>query len=174
MGYSKHIRAFNRVKHILDALLTTNAHFEVNSPPGMDASKFAYYIREGIFCAEYHYKQGKENFKPYAELKLKYTFKAQNQVVKCTPRLDLLTPIETLARMNISGVSSTIAVLGAAIMHKAPEMHFPQASIETINPETLAKWAEQNGYFLVVEGNNSITLTKQDPGDLAWKPQTPQ
>jgi hypothetical protein len=85
-----------------------------------------------------------------------------------------IMPLDTIragmGRMVLHDLSDVLEVVGAALMHKAPEMFFPDA--DDFTPEELSQlyaWASKNEYF-IIPSDDGVTLTQNDPGDLAWKP----
>lgn len=174
MGYSKHIRAVKRVQPILDQLLeaTSNVEWESDNPVAD-----AYAMREGIYAASIRQLtpdgEPNEPFYSYARLSAKYVFRtAANKVIA---ELRDVVPIVALQRahstMIIREVEDEMGVVGAAILHKAPRMYFPDASPETTDLIAVHQWACQNEYHIVVS-DEGITLTKENPGELAWTPSS--
>lgn len=172
MGYSKSKRAIRRVEPYLEQMVAAEGEI---SFPAEEPSDFAYRLREGI-KASTHFalderKQPIEPYADYAGLSAKYLIRVKGPLVVCEPRdvVPIARLRSSLAQVSIPDVSETLGIIGAAITHKAPSMVFPQANAQTVKADRLFVWAQANGYFLVV-GDNHVTLTKQDPGELAWNP----
>lgn len=174
MGYSTSIRAFNRVKRYLDEMVSKNEQLVWEAP---DAAKLAYYIREGIRIAKGRVsdsktpKQNLDFFQPYSSLSAKYVVRVKDNNVVAEPRdlIPQLAASEVLRRMVIEEAENPLEIVGALIKHKAPEMFFPNGDE---SPENLAKiyaWSSKNDYFIVAS-DVGVTLTKTDPGEIAWRP----
>ncbi len=168
MGYSKSPKAILRVKSHLDMLVASTKRVTFTSN---DPAELAYRIQNGMFAAKYqveHEKKG-EPFITYAKLKSKYIIKIGNGVVVAEPRDIELSLAEAagMERMVLPQVTETLAVIGAAIQHQASEMYFPDAG-EEIVPQLYA-WASSNKYY-IIPSDDGITLTRNDPGELAWNP----
>lgn len=168
MGYSKHIRAIQRVQPFLDRLVKAQSRVEWESDhPAEDA----YRIREGIHASSARALtngQPNEPYYSYALLQQKYVIRtAAGRVI--AERKDV-TPVVALreahAAMTLPNVKDEMGVVGAAITHEAHRMHFPDAG--ECDLEAVYSWAKQNGYYMVV--GEGITLTRDDPGGLGWKP----
>lgn len=160
MGYSKSKKAVRRVTNYLEQMVRaeTNIEFASNEPV-----KLAYYIRDGIKAAR--------NFPEvinYARLSSKYVIKSGPGKVICELRDVLeLTKNNIRSQVSIPDVVDAIGIIGAAITHKADEMIFPDASMDTVpNIIPLKKWAEKNDYNLIIALDH-ITLEKKDGVDSA-------
>lgn len=143
--------------------------------PAEEPGDFAYKLREGIEASKHHaldhLKRPIEPFISYAGLKSKYLIRVKGPLVICEPRdLVPIARLKTaLGQVAIPEVIDTLGIIGAAITHKAPILVFPDAKEASVDCNRLSFWASQNGYYLVV-GDNHVTLTKADPGSLAWHP----
>lgn len=172
MGYSKSKRAVRKVEPYLVQMVDAQGEIQF---PAEEPSDFAYRLREGIYAAKENALDQQKNpvqpFAQYASLNAKYLIRVKGPMVVCEPR-DIV-PIArlrvTLGHVNIPEVHDTLGIIGAAITHKAPVMIFPDAKSELIEPRKVYTWAQTNGYFLVLSDAH-LTLTKEDPGALAWKP----
>lgn len=172
MGYSKSKRAIKRVEPYLQQMVAADGGVEF---PVNDPLAFSYQLRDGIKAAkEFAYDALQKEVEPYcsyARLNTKFIIRVRGTVIVCELR-DVVPVVklrESMGTMSIPDVEDTLGVIGAAIKHKAPEMVFPSANKDTVAAVMLFKWASSNGYFLVI-ADNHVTLTKNDPGDLAWKP----
>ena len=172
MGYSKAIRAFNRVRNYLDEMVDKN---EPIVWPTDDAATLAYNIREGIKVARDRVLDeqypNRESFKPFAALKAKYIVRVKGLTVVAEPRdfAPQLSANAVLNRMVIEEVVGPLEIVGAAIKHKAPEMFFPSADLTTEDLERVYTWSSKHEYFIVFS-DVGVTLTKTDPGEIAWHP----
>jgi len=174
MGYSTSIRAFNRVKAYLDEMAAKN---EPLVWPATDAAKLAYYIREGIRIAKGRVSDTKtpkntlDFFQPYSSLSAKYVIRVKGNNVVAEPRelIPNLPASEVLKRMVIEEVEEPLEIVGAVIKHKAPEMFFPMGDNSPENLARIYAWSSKNDYF-IVSSDVGITLTKTDPGEIAWRP----
>lgn len=175
MGYSKAIRAFNRVKGFLDEMV---AKQEVLIWPAPDAAKLAYYIREGIKVAKLRVADeqypDKDRFKPFASLSAKYIVKVRGATVVAEPRefAPESSASDALKRMVLDDVEGPLEIVGAAIKHKVPEMFFPLADRSFSSLERIYAWSSKHDYF-IVSSDVGVTLTKTDPGEIAWQPSSP-
>ena len=174
MGYSKSIRAFNRVKGFLDEMVAKN---EPIVWPASDPSKLAYYIREGIKVAKDRANDEKhptrETYRPFSSLSSKYLLRVKGGTVIAEPRdmLPELIASAVLSRMVIEDVVDPLEIVGAVIKHKAPELFFPSADLSLDTLQRVYAWSSKHDYFIVVS-DIGITLTKTDPGEIAWQPES--
>jgi hypothetical protein len=173
MGYSKSPRAVFKVRNHLNEMVQSETKLEWADE---NPTKLAYRINDGFAAAKHlaFDREGKpvEPFATYARLKAKFIIKIEGKKVIAEPR-DIM-PLDTIragmARMVLHDLSDVLEVVGAALMHKAPEMFFPDA--DDFTPEELSQlyaWASKNEYF-IIPSDDGVTLTQNDPGDLAWKP----
>lgn len=123
-----------------------------------------YYLREAMTLAK------KYKIAPYEELKDKWIIRDRGD--RITAELRSRTPLEAMriaiSKLVLSNLVSLNEIVGACINHKAEEMYFPDADITDEEAGTLYLWSIKNGYFIVV--GNGVTITKTDPGDVAWIP----
>lgn len=172
MGYSKSIRAFNRVKKYLDEMVEKQ---EVLSWPAEDSAKLAYYIREGIKVAKLRAADNeypnREQFKPYISLSAKFVVRDKGKQVVAEPRelVPTISASEALKKIVLEDVIEPLEVVGAVIKHKSDIMFFPEADLDSNSLEKIYGWTSRHDYFIVVS-DVGITLTRTDPGEIAWHP----
>lgn len=166
MGYSKHIRAFKRVQDQLDVMVEANTDVEWTSD---DPAKLAYHIREGIHVAQLR-AQDDDEYNDYARLESKYIVRTgpQKVIAELRDGAAARTLRKTLSTMNIAGVVDALTIVGAAIKHKAPELHFPDAIVSEDELEGLYNWATKHQYVLII--GEGITLSQTAPQDIGWTP----
>jgi hypothetical protein len=172
MGYSKSPRAVHRVVKYLDDMLREDAQIEwVSTNP----AKLAYQLNDGLHAARYlavdRDKHPVEPYATYSHLKAKFILRVGEGKVIAEPRdvVPLTNVRAGMSRMTIHELSDVLEIVGAAIKHKAPEMFFPDADEKTVDLPQLYAWASRNGYH-IIPSDDGITLTQNDPGDLAWVP----
>ena len=123
----------------------------VNEP-----TKFAYNLREAFSVI----KRFRSQYPRYADVVDNFTFRVNGKTVVAVLRNPMTAQHIASARVTISNAVSAMEIVGAALMHKASAMHFPNASM---NPEEVSKvkrWATVSGY--VVEpstSNDGLYLT---------------
>jgi len=163
MGYSKSKKAVRRVQSYLEQMVKAETNIEF---PSAEPSKLAYYIRDGIKAA----RNFPEVVGTYARLNSKYVIKSGPGKVICELRDVLeLTRQGIRSQVSIPNVVDAIGIIGAAITHKADEMIFPDATLDTIvNITPLKKWAEKNDYNLIITLDH-ITLEKNDGANSAQR-----
>jgi hypothetical protein len=172
MGFSKSPRAVQRVKNYLEDMLRSDTQIEWVST---DPSKLAYQLHDGLAAARHlavdRDKKPVEPYATYSRLKAKFILRIAVGKVIAEPR-DIV-PIESVRagmnRMVLHELSDVLEIVGAAIAHKALEMFFPDAT-DTNLPQLYA-WAMRNGYF-IIPSDDGLTLTQNDPGDIAWAPDS--
>lgn len=172
MGYSKSKRAIKKVQPYLEQMVAADGKIEF---PVDDASDFAYSLREGI-RASVHFALDNENNpqEPYASfsrLASKFIIRTKGSTVICEPRdiVPIVRLRESMGIMSIPDVVETLGIIGAAIQHKANQIVFPDASSATVDPIPLYNWAKDHEYYVIISDEH-VTLTKNDPGELAWSP----
>lgn len=172
MGYSKSKRAVRKVEPYLVQMVDAQGEIQF---PAEEPSDFAYRLREGISASKEHALDQNKNpiepFARYASLQAKYLIRVKGSMVVCEPR-DIVPVARlraTLGHVNIPDVHDTLGIIGAAITHKAPVMIFPDYKSDIVDPRRIHAWAQSNGYFLVLSDAH-LTLTKENPGELAWQP----
>lgn len=169
MGYSTSIRAFNRVRNYLDEMRGNTARLSWRVP---DPGKTAYQIREGIKVAKLRTREKPDEFRDYASLASKYIIRSGEGEVIAEPR-DLvpeITPSQAISsRMTLPNLESNLEIVGAVITHKIADMFFPDADSSDENLVSIYSWSSKNGYH-IIKSDVGITLTKNEPGDIEWKP----
>lgn len=125
-----------------------------------------YYLREALTIAE------KMKIEPYHELKSRFRIRdLGDRVVAELTKVESLTALQTgMAKMTLPGLTELFEIIGAAITHGANEMYFSEAELLEEEVGKLFAWATKNGYHLVV--GEGITLTKTDPGEAKWLPES--
>lgn len=172
MGYSKSKRAIRRVEPYLEQMVHADAEIQF---PAEEPSDFAFKLREGIKASKEYAldveKQPVEPYISYSGLMSKFIIRVKGPLVICEPRdvIPLARLRQTLGQVSLPEVKDTLGIIGAAITHKAPIMVFPNANASSVEADRLNFWASNNDYFLVITDNH-VTLTKENPGELAWKP----
>jgi hypothetical protein len=170
MAYSKSVKALNRVKENLDQMLASSSQitWQADNP-----TELAFRIREGINVAKVRAREEGPNrnvFIAYAQLSAKFIVRVGAGIVIAEPRdIMLETPKEAISKQVLPGLSSDMEIVGAAIMHKTPVMFFPDATDEPGDLNVIYAWAQKHSYFLV-SSEEGLTLTKTDPGEIAWHP----
>lgn len=152
MAYSSSVKAILRVREHLDTLINAKTSFEwrVSNP-----QKFAYQLREAFKVA----RQYKEQYPHYATLADKYTIRVTQNTVFAQQKEVLDVQPVALGKITIDNARSPMEVVGAALMHKAPIMHFPNASLDPKDVEKLQKWADISDYSCnIASDNNGIVL----------------
>lgn len=171
MGYSKSKRAIRRVEAYLAQMVKSEAEIQF---PAEEPSDFAFKLREGIKASRHFAVEDNHPVEPYASysrLMTKFIIRVKGPMVICEPRdvVPLVKLRQTLGQVSIAEVKDTLGIIGAAITHKAPIMVFPNANKDTVEADRLNFWATNNDYYLVI-AENHVTLTKENPGELAWRP----
>lgn len=158
MGYSKHSRAVEKVKNHLDELIAAQGKKEIRWYE-KDPTKTAYHLREAF------------RFDAYQPLRAMYIVRIRGHYVIAEPRVAPTQPAAQteIGTMNIPEVTDLLEVIGAAIKHKRETMFFPSVELDDSSMEKLYAWASKNGYHIVA-GDEGVTLTRNDPGVLAWTP----
>lgn len=165
MGYGTSERAIKRVQQHLDRLVSANEHVEFEAD---DPGRLAYYLREAIHAAA-----KRDPTSPYARLKAKFLLRTLAGKVRAELRdaVPVMALREQMNVMHIPEAADELDVVGAAIKHKLHTMHFPNAN-EDCAVGDVHSWAKQNGYYVIVhDEDNGITLTKDNPGELAYDPE---
>lgn len=164
VGYSQNEAAINRVQALLDQMVVTDTDL---SWPTKDAHMLGYHLREAMTLAK---RIGKS---PYDTLKDKFTIR--NRGDRVVAELKVKEGIEALqslmSKVELSDVTSTVEIVGAAIVHsQATELYFPDAVLTDEDKLALWKWSSKNEYYIIV-AEIGVTLTKKDPGEVAWTPE---
>jgi len=132
----------------------------------------AYQLREGINAAK-SFSVVDPAFKEYAKLLARFVMRVRAGKVVAEPRDALPNPVATLARMQIDDAKTLYEVIGAAIKHKAHEMHFPNARLDNGELDKLWLWAESTDYA-IIRSDEGLTLTMNDVEEFKWKPPSVQ
>jgi hypothetical protein len=153
MGYSKNTRAAQRVANHLNEMIAVDGRKTITWQDE-DAARRSYQIREAM------------SLPAYRHLKIKYIIRTRGNKIIAEPRA--LDPLPTqLGTMTLYEVSDVLEIIGAALQHKANELFFPDA--RDVDFPKLYNWTSRNGYF-IIPSDEGVTLTKADPGDIAWTP----
>lgn len=162
MVYSKNSQAYTRVKEFLNQMIASTERLEWVVE---DASKTQYLIQEAITTSGWPGRADQPEFKAIAELRAKYIIRVNGKESKIIAEPRAKTALPSFKTMQLDGLSDPLEIIGAALEHNGQKMFFPDGEAT----EELYNWCSGNGYW-IVESDIGITLTKQDPGDLAWKP----
>jgi len=155
MAYSRSVNAIVKVRSYLDELVDAKVNMEWRAS---DPNKFAYQLREGIAVAMIY----KEQYPTYANLRDKFSIKILKDrvVAQLKDTLDI-QPVAH-GRITLTGVSSVLDIVASAVQHKAPTMHFPNASTADADVVKLRKWCEISDYVCEVDqSGNGVYLTKK-------------
>lgn len=173
MAYSRSTKAVDRVVKQLDKLVDANEDVVWLTA---DPTKLRYRLHEAFSVIERY----PAKFNSYLGIKDKFVIRVRpNKVVAelRTPEVveDSNLNVEkfnrTISTLLIPDVNTHIAIVGAVIANRAvDELHFPQAFLDDESLAKLFGWTSSNGYHIV--RGNGLTLTKNDPGELAWKPHS--
>ena len=164
MGYSKSRKRINDIKPLLDIVLASEG--KRVKIPSKNPVKFSYTIREMLKALER--TKGEEKYSKILEL---YILRTKPDHIVFDPREKLEdeyeNPIIELAtsrqQLEVPDVNNVLAIVGACIKHKAPEMVFPDASLSDEDTTQLATWALKNGY--TIASTNPLTL-KRNGGEI--------
>jgi hypothetical protein len=125
-----------------------------------------YHIREAMTLAK---RLGKA---PYNSLKDKFTIR--NRGDRVTAELKNVESLHALSnamsKMEIPEIHTVLEIVGAAITHDAAtQLYFPDAALDYEQSTELYNWATANGFYLII-AEVGVTITKSDPGEVAWTP----
>ncbi len=154
MAYSNKLSPI--FKAHLEQLKATNEAVEWQTP---DPSKFAYKLREALTA-------NKDE-----ELKARFIIKVLPGKVRATPRFASHATVlaEKLSKIIVPEATDLFEIVGAVLKHKGRELYFPNSILEDADElKKLYLWCGANGYYMVK--GDGITLTVEDPGEVAWKP----
>lgn len=152
MAYSSSVSAILRVKEYLDTLVNSKASFEwrVSNP-----QKFAYQLREAFKVA----RAFKEQYPLYAKLSDRFIIRVRQATVFAEMKEVLDIQPVALGKVTIDHARSPMEIVSAAFMHKAPIMHFPNASLDPTDVAKVKKWAEISEYSCnIANDNNGLIL----------------
>lgn len=167
MGYSKSKNAIERVKPILEILLTAESDVEI---PSQDPYKLVYYIRDGLAVAE------SLPSSPYKELRQKWRLRAKrDKVVAEIKGAPIEVGVPLLVRkftgLSLPEITGVIEVIGALVKHRAPRYEFPNALIAGNGLKNLQNWCDKNEYsitqsepYLILEKNAETGTNSSEDG----------
>lgn len=160
MGYSKSKNAIERVKPILELLLTSETDIEF---PSNDPHKLVYYIRDGLAVAE------SLPSSPYKDLREKWRLRAKRDKVVAEIKglpINIGVPllVKKFSGLNLPEVTGVLEVIGALVKHRAPRFEFPNALIEGNGLKNLQNWCNKNGYS-ITQNEPYLILEKTDNGN---------
>lgn len=167
MGYSTSPFTIKRVEKFLKEMVTTEHDL---AWPTKNAHMVSYYIRQALTVAK------TQGIDPYNTLKDRFIIRNRGDKVVAELR-DLSTSTEalkhTMSQMTISDARSTMEIVGACITNKtAEQLHFPNASLTKEELKTLYKWISETELYLIVSDVEGITILKNNPGAVAWTPES--
>lgn len=161
MPYSRNPKTVENWKAYLDQLLNSSTDIAWESA---NTHMLGYYLRQAMTIAQ------KQKIAPYEGLKDKWTIRDRGD--RILAELKSRAPIETLkradAKLILAGLVDLPEIVGACIEHKADEMYFPEGVLDEQQTKVLYLWSSKNGYHIII--GNGVTVTKTDPGDIAWVP----
>lgn len=169
MGYTLNEKSLERARVFLDAMIRNKG--ERLEWRVQNSARTVYMIHQAFHIANNFLKKGDRRYAHYAALKDAYYIKKYDGKIVAEPK-DIPAEVKvyrTLATVTVPDAANTLEIIGAAIAHKADKMFFPDASVEHLELERLYNWAQAKEYFIII-GEAGLTLTKEDPEDLAWKP----
>jgi len=148
----------------------------LNAPDGGDIifqsvepSKLAYRLHEAFRVARIY-----PEFAHYIPVTEQYLIRARyNRVIlerRDKQMLAVKVVQEQLSKMKLDEVTDVLGIVGAAITHKSDEIYFPNAKLEVSDLKTLCNWTNEHGYYIINHDDSGLTLTRQNPGELAWSP----
>lgn len=166
MSYSKSPNAVARVRPYLEELIDAQSDVEWE-PTQVGSARLAYLIREGIHAARHL------GLSDFASLTEKFIIRDRGNHVVAEIRNKLPSEIlsRSLAKITLREVQGLGAVVGAAITHKGKkEWYFPDAALNRSEMEQLYAWTSKNEIHIIKHDEKSITLTRTNPGEIAWTP----
>lgn len=168
MPYARSRKAIMRVEPILRELL--NAQDDVTYQ-SLEPQKLSYQLHEAFKSALVY-----PEYALYAPLRDKFTIRLRAGKVVAELKSKQLVALkvvkEQLSKMTIVEVNTVLGIVGATVTHKASEMYFPDAKLGEGELATLENWATPAGYFIINNYDNGVTLTKVNPGEMAWSPSS--
>lgn len=168
MPYARSRKAIVRVESILRELLAAEDDVVYQS---LEPTKLAYQIHEALKSASIY-----PEYSHYTPLRDKYTIRLRAGKVVAELKHKQLVALkvvrEQLSKMTVPEVNTVLAIVGAVLTHKASEMYFPAAKLIESDLIALAGWATPAGYFIINNYDNGVTLTKTNPGEMTWQPQS--
>lgn len=173
MGYSRSKKTVQRVENHLKQMASSTVELRWTHH---DPVRLAYWIRDAIKASKHHAldatQRPVEPYATYSNLETKYVLRTTGNLVIAEPRDRIPLAIEQagMGKMVVTEAHDALEIVGAAVMHNADEMFFPDAS-ENLDLNLINNWASKNGYFIVVN-SEGVTMLKRDPGELAWRPES--
>jgi hypothetical protein len=166
VSYARSKKAILKVESVLkDLLEATDDIAFVSTEP----QRLAYCIHEALRSAAVY-----PEYTNYAELRNKFVIRVKSNKVLAEIRnrqpVALKIMKEQLSKMTLDEVTDVLGIVGAAVKHKATELHFPLAILSQDDLRTLYNWTVTSGYHIIHHDNAGLTLTKVHPGELAWIP----
>jgi len=142
------------MRDYLDTLVEAKGNYEWRAS---DPHKFAYRLREAFKVAV----KFKEQYPSYAGLKDKYSIRVTSGGVVATLKDTLDIQPAHHGKITIKEAVAAMEIVGAALQHKAPIMHFPNANMAEQEIGKLRRWCEISEYTLEVTNNDGIYLTRK-------------
>ncbi len=170
MGYGTSKKTIQKVQLFLDQMVAADENIVWTDK---EPNKLAYKLHAGIYVARHFFafdenKKSIEPYHTYAHLEEKYIIRVGSGTVTAELRIAIPILATQTIGMRFDGLSSMLQVVGAVIKHKAPEMYFPSADLTPDEIIRIYTWASKNEYYIIK--GDGITITRKDPGELAWKP----
>lgn len=166
MSYTPTKNAVIKVEYILKDLLNAQDDCAFGS---LEPQKLAYHIHEAMASVNVL-----EEYTQYRGLKDKFRFRVrQGKVVaelKGKPVDAFRLVQETLSKMRIDEVDNVVGIIGACLANKVTEIYFPSAVLREDDLRTLLTWTEDTSWYIINHDEAGVTLTKTNPGELAWSP----
>ena len=171
MTYSRNKSALKRVQKLLDDLLLA-----VNNKSDDDVvftstnpNKLSYQLHEALDVADTFTEYTK-----YRVIKEHYRIRVRfdRVIAECkTKPVDAKAILSgQLSKMTVDDADTVLEVIGAAIKNNLNEMYFPNAELIDSELADLYKWTSVNGYYIINNYEVGITLTRVNPGELAYEP----
>lgn len=160
--------AVKRVEKLLQTLVEAETDEDVMFAT-REPARLAYQLHEALRVCEKF-----PEYKHFAILRDKYKIRVRSSRVLMERRLKSVVAIKVdnrpLQRMTIDGVDNLLGIVGAATVNKVSEIFFPDANLSQNDLLDLYNWARQFGYFVISHDDAGVTITKVDPGPIAWEP----
>lgn len=161
MGYQTGRASIIKVQDKLKILLLASSDIEF---PTDDNTLLAYQLREAIFAAKYH-----DDLKEIAKLSGKYKIvkKPGKVVMKLRFSLD-----NELSRISFDNIKTLNEVITSVIKNDTSgDIYYNNILLTQEELVKLYNWLFIKGLFLIV-GEGQLTISRTDPGELKWKPET--
>lgn len=168
MAYSQSIAAVKRVEKLLLVLLNSNSDEDILFA-SREPAKLAYQLHEALrVCDKF------EEYKHFSILKDRYRVRVRSNRVLLERKLKDVIAVKVdnrpLQRMTLDNIDDLLGIVGAATVHKTGEIYFPDALLSDNDLLALHNWAKSNSYFIINHEDGGVTITKIDPGEIAWEP----